>query len=93
MGAGISADGTRSHDSYFPAHVFLPGRFFRGKNSVPTGLITTIEVWRERKSVIPAAIIGRAFARPVGSCAPPAAPGRQAGAANRYDDGRSTLAH
>jgi hypothetical protein len=47
MGAGISADGTRSHDRYFLAHAFLPGRFFRGENSVPTGLITTIEAWRE----------------------------------------------
>jgi len=42
MGAGIPADGTRSHDGYLPTHVFLPA-FLAAEASAPAGFITTIE--------------------------------------------------
>jgi hypothetical protein len=37
MGAGISADGTRSNDSYLPTHAFLPA-FLAAEASAPAGL-------------------------------------------------------
>jgi hypothetical protein len=45
MCAGISADGTRSDNSYLPTHAFLPA-LLAAEASATAGLITTLErVW------------------------------------------------
>jgi hypothetical protein len=42
MGAGISADGTRSDNSYLPTHAFLPA-LLAAEASAPGLLFTTVE--------------------------------------------------